>query len=264
MKTLFFLIMIMLSCYLIVGCSENDQWVNQYSSLITECKFGREILLPIKNPNGLAYDGKYIWSVEYNNKRPGNIIAIDIESGFKKHSVSILEHMEGLAWDGKNFWVGAPAKKISKLDGNSLRIVKTINSPTGEDADGLAWDGKYLWIASHFHGRQGARIIKMDVVSIKILNEFDLPFKEVGDITYQDGHIWGIKFCLTDKPKDKPFIFKMDTGSGKIVRLYHAKELPRKMWGLTQINGNLWLSNEKERETSTIKIIEVLIPKNEK
>nr|MDA3917532.1 hypothetical protein [Deltaproteobacteria bacterium] len=255
---------ITLSCFLIIGCSEKDEWVDEYSSLIRECKLGREISLPLKIPNGLAYDGKYVWSADYNNKRPGNIIAIDINSGIIKHSVSILEHMEGLTWDGRNFWVGAPAKKISKLAENSLRIVKTINSPTGEDADGLAWDGKYLWIASHFHGRRGAQIIKMDVDSKKILNEFNLPFKEVGDITYMDGYIWGIKFCLSDKPEEKPYIFKMDTDFGEIVRLYHTKELPRKMWGLTQINGKLWLSNEKEKETSVIKIIEVLFHKDEK
>lgn len=253
--------LIILICYL-AGCSKGSEseseWIEEYSSLITEFKFGKEVLLPVKEPNGLAYDGRFIWVADYQTGNPGEIISIDISTGKQHSSFAVFTHMEGLTWDGKNIWVGAPRNKITKLDAESLEIVESIDSPTGEDADGLAWDGQYLWVSSHFHGKKGAEIIKVDVDSWKKLQVISLPFKEVGDIAYMDGYIWAVRFALTDDPEDKPFVVKIDTESGKIVKLYYNQRLTKIIWGLTHAEGRLWLTMEIDQYAPP-KIMEVII-----
>ena len=256
---------LMLLCFIIIfisffliGCPDKNDWTEEYQSIITEFPIGREILLPIAEPNGMAYNGKLIWAADYQTIKFGKIVAIDIKNGTVKKTVKALKHMEGLTWDGKNFWVGAPARKITKLDGMSLKPIETIDSPTGEDADGLAWDGKFLWIVSHFHGKKKVQLVKMDVNFNKVLKRFNLPFKEIGDLAYMNDYIWAAKYCKSDDSKDCPFIVKIDTTSANIIKLYYNKELPRKLWGLTEVNGHLWVNNGGDR-SSPSKIIELLI-----
>ncbi|MDR4503205.1 MAG: hypothetical protein MRK01_00250 [Candidatus Scalindua sp.] len=195
---------------------------------------------------------------DYQTVNPGEIVSVDISTGKQHKSFAVFTHMEGLTWDGKSIWVGAPAKKITKLDAESLEIVESIESPTGEDADGLAWDGQYLWIASHFHGRKGVEIVKVDVDLRKKIQVISLPFKEIGDIAYTDGYIWAVKFSSTDDPDDKPFIVKIVPESGEIVKLYYNQKLPKKIWGLTHVNNRLWLNNGGDRSAPP-KILEVII-----
>lgn len=243
--------------FLLFGCSGDDDWLINYKSIISGIELGREIVIPIKNPNGLAFDGKYLWVADYNQKKPGEIIAIDPATHEMVRSAVVLPHMEGLAWDGKDFWVGSPARKISRLDGRTLRVVETFDTPTGEDADGLAWDGSRLWIASHFHGRGGAKVVRIDVNTKKVLKEFKLPFKEIGDIAYLNEHIWAVKFCLPDAPKAQSYIVKIDPDSGKIINLFYDAKLPRQIWGLTEMGNRLWVNNGGEKNVPP-KLIELM------
>ena len=93
-------------------------------------ELGREIVIPIKNPNGLAFDGKYLWVADYNQKKPGEIIAIDPVTHGIIRSAVVLPHMEGLAWDGSHLWI---ASHFHGREGFPVALF---------DADGFVASGK--------------------------------------------------------------------------------------------------------------------------
>lgn len=99
-------------------------------------------------PKGLAYDGTYLWNVNfledeiYKLTKSGQVVgSIPAPAGISS----------GLAWDGNSLWVSEwYSYKIYKIDPASGEILKSFNAPDyGNEFPsgvplGLAWDGTSL------------------------------------------------------------------------------------------------------------------------
>jgi DNA-binding beta-propeller fold protein YncE len=106
---------------------------------------------PFSCPQGLAFDGKYLWNVD---RKTDMIYKIDTDNGLILDSISSPGYVpRGLTWDGKNLWcVDAEENLIFSINPQTRIVEKTISSPAS-DPEGLAWDGKYLWIADSKEGK---------------------------------------------------------------------------------------------------------------
>jgi DNA-binding beta-propeller fold protein YncE len=102
-------------------------------------------------PDGLAWDGKYLWNADRDESR---IYKLDT-------SGNVIDYIEapggspgGLSFDGTYLWsLSGYTLLIYKLD-FSGNVFESFYSPATFDSyhiynfpTGLAWDGKYLWVA---------------------------------------------------------------------------------------------------------------------
>lgn len=140
------------------------------------------------HPQGLAFDGTYLWSVDfldgkiYKLSKSGAVIgSIPAPSGIAS----------GLAWDGANLWVSEwYTYKIYKLNPENGQILMSFNAPDFEEKPpyGLAWDGSYLW-ASNSNG-----IYKLDPATGAVLascNDSAFEYGKAYAMTWDGQYLWG-------------------------------------------------------------------------
>ena len=107
---------------------------------------GKSALGPYNS--GLAYDGTYLWSVDFVDEKIYKLSKSGAVFGSIPAPGSLCS---GLAWDGENLWVSEWfSYKIYKLDPTNGQILMSFNAPDygREYPYGLAWDGTYLWISN--------------------------------------------------------------------------------------------------------------------
>ena len=103
---------------------------------------------PCMHPNGLAFDGTYLWIADHVYK-----IYRITTSGTVVDSFDSPDHPgfypSGLAFDGTYLWIASRENTdtIFKIT-TSGTVVDSFDGP-GYNPSGLAFDGTYLWIASH-------------------------------------------------------------------------------------------------------------------
>lgn len=105
---------------------------------------------PGSSPQGLAWDGKYLWVVDDSTDR---IYKLDPSNGAVLLSLaSIGSDPRGLVWDGKCLWNSDNSShKIYRLDSAKGSMISAIDAPVMEvkrgisPLGGLTWDGNYLW-----------------------------------------------------------------------------------------------------------------------
>lgn len=125
------------------------------------CKVDRDFKLVKKLPppapwlRDMAYDGESLFvASSYEEK----IYVLDPETGSVRDHFPLphsdktpMDHPEGLAWDGKYFWLANNAfdgdDYIYKLDPKTKPwgVVEQYKAP-GPEPTGLAFDGQYLWV----------------------------------------------------------------------------------------------------------------------
>ena len=99
------------------------------------------------HPDGLAWDGDYLWIGEQN----GKIYRVNASTGQAVYSFSVplqpdTSNPKGLAWDGEHMWVGYQVTGLIKEhDITTGDVLTAFASPSGGYQQGLAWDGCHLW-----------------------------------------------------------------------------------------------------------------------
>jgi len=139
------------------------------------------------HPMGLAFDGTYLWSVDflddkiYKLSKSGAVIgSIPAPSGIPS----------GLAWDGTNLWVSEwYTYKIYKLNPENGQILMSFNAPDFEEEYpfGLAWGGTHLW-ASTSNG-----IYKLDPATGAVLascNDSAFKYGKAYGMTWDGQYLW--------------------------------------------------------------------------
>ena len=147
---------------------------------------GQSFLGP--HPVGLAFDGTYLWSVDfldekiYKLSKSGAVIgSIPAPSGIPY----------GLAWDGANLWVNEWfTYKIYKLNPDNGQILMSFNAPDFEEEHpcGLAWDGAHLWV-SNSNG-----IYMLDPATGAVLascNDSAFIYAKAYGLTWDGQYLWG-------------------------------------------------------------------------
>ncbi|MDZ7698922.1 MAG: matrixin family metalloprotease [Deltaproteobacteria bacterium] len=139
-------------------------------------------------PMGLAFDGTYLWSVDYLDdkiyelSKSGAVIgSIPAPSGISS----------GLAWDGTNLWVSEWfSYKIYKLNPENGQVLMSFNAPDFEEEYpyGLAWDGTHLWVST------SNGIYMLDPATGAVLescNDSAFKYGRAYGMTWDGQYLWG-------------------------------------------------------------------------
>jgi glutamine cyclotransferase len=104
----------------------------------------QQFTAPGAQPWGLTFDGKYLWLVDFAEKR---ISKIDPANGLELATFPTPDPVggcKGVTWDGTYLYVmGWTSPKIYKMDTNGNHL-GTIPITLG--GGGIAWDGNHFWI----------------------------------------------------------------------------------------------------------------------
>ncbi len=159
------------------------------------------IAAPASCPQGLTFDGKYLWNVDRDTDM---IYKLDSKSGAILDSIPTPGYIpRGLTWDGKWLWtVDAGEELIYAIDPKTQIVERTIYCPVSKPY-GLAWDGKYLWIADDGDD-QLHQISPEDGTTIV-------------SIPAPSSHPWGLAFdgkylWVSDRYKDMIYMVTPDKG----------------------------------------------------
>ncbi len=145
-------------------CGKGFLWVadslnKEIIKLSGNYEFVKRIPAPGSAPNGLAFDGKYLWVAD---SKESMIYKISTDNG-KVLEVfnSPIERTTGLAWDCSNLWIigmnkckhsseDCYEKRLLKLDVVSGKVTHEIKLPRQIDrpsslvwVDGILWAGDY-------------------------------------------------------------------------------------------------------------------------
>ncbi|MBN2072277.1 MAG: transglutaminase [Candidatus Krumholzibacteriota bacterium] len=181
-------------------------------------------LTGIKNPTGIAWNGKTIWVAD---RKTDSFNEIDPETGILIRSIDSPGYFpSGLALHDDLLWsVDPSAAKIYATDPVTGNTVKTIDSPTPSPT-GLAWNGSELWICDN----SSDIIMKIDPEDGTTIISFPAPATDPRGMTFGNGYLW-----CSDRIRDR--IFMIDIISGEVVIILDS---PGPFtWGLAWKDGHL-------------------------
>ncbi len=191
---------------------------------------------PAEYPEGLTYDGTYIWSTSILDQF---IFKHDPNTG---EVISKIPSPGGgtmdLAWDGEYLWnADYDVNKIYKLDTNG-NILKEFDTP-GEQPMGLTWDGEYLWHTDYTL----KQIYKMDTDG-NILSQFDAPGQKPHGLAWDGEYLWNSDAVTYN-------IYKLDTSGNILEKYYFPYSYPT---GLALQGEFLWMAARDTGKIYKLKI----------
>jgi sugar lactone lactonase YvrE len=185
---------------------------------------------PAAKPDGIAWDGTYIWLTGETNRR---IYKVNPANGAVVSSIPSPNTLPtGLAWDGSYLWVAdAASYEIYKLDPSSGSVVSSFSAPgTHQSCEGLAWDGANLWHTNFVDNR----VWKLNPANGQVLAQFTLFGKTglTGVAWHPSGFLW-----LSDQNTDS--VYRVGPSGGTILERCPAPDTV--VQGLTVQNvGGSW------------------------
>jgi sugar lactone lactonase YvrE len=161
----------------------------------------RTIPTPFRCPQGLTFDGKYLWNVD---RRSDQIYKIDPAAGAIVDSIATPGYIpRGLTWDGKWLWCAdAEEGNICAIDPRTKIVERTISCPVANPTD-LAWDGKQLWIA----GDGEERLNKISSEDGTTISSIPAPTPNAWGLTFDGTYLW-----VSDRFKDMIYMVAPETG----------------------------------------------------
>ena len=180
---------------------------------------------PSNCPQGLAYDGEYLWNVD---RKSDMIYKIDPEDGSVVDSLPAPGYVpRGLTWDGRRLWcVDADENVIYAINPTTEIVERTIYCPVSRPG-GLAWDGEYLWIADDGDNKLH-QISSEDGTTIVSITA---PTSHPGGLTFDGTYLW-----VADRYKDR--IYMLTPEKGDVIIDFKAPG-PH-CWGLAWDGSHLW------------------------
>jgi glutamine cyclotransferase len=173
---------------------------------------------PGDKPEGLAFDGRYLWC---NNFTDGSLYKVDPVDGHvvaHYQGAGLPSAPEGLAWDGEHVWschwrTGFIFKMRETAEG--MEIVQTFTKPAGSgNSVGLGWDGSHLWLtcwpsASYEFGQ----IYQLDPNDGTVITMHELPVYWIEDLAWDGTYFWSCEW-------GRGVGFAIDTATGDTLNSY--------------------------------------------
>jgi hypothetical protein len=185
----------------------------------------KTIPAPACCPQGLTFDGEYLWNVD---RKTDMIYKIDPDDGSVVDSISAPGYVpRGLTWDGTWLWcIDAEESAIYAINPDTKIIEKAIYCPVGRPSD-LAWDGQYLWIAAD-RNTELHQITTEDGTTVKSI---PAPTRNSTGITFDGTYLW-----VADRYRD--MIYMVTPDGGDVI--VHFEAPGEHAWGLAWDGEYLW------------------------
>jgi glutamine cyclotransferase len=186
---------------------------------------------PFEGNHGLAWDGTYLWLVNWGLKTANRL---DPSTCQVVHSIPLPgTYPTGLAWDGTHLWAAdGNSEKIYRLDPSSGAIEVELDSP-GSFPNGLGFGGADL-IASDSASNINSdpdELHRISVTGTLLLRE-PSPGEHPSGVTFDGEYVWH-----SDNIRDE--IYKLDASDFSVIETYQAPgTYPN---GLAWDGWNLWV-----------------------
>ncbi|MEW6050764.1 MAG: transglutaminase domain-containing protein [Candidatus Zixiibacteriota bacterium] len=186
----------------------------------------RSIATPSGYTQGLAFDGKHLWSCDRRNDQ---LYQIDPKDGHVVDSLSTPGYAPtAIAWDGKRIWCADAETSLLYAVNPTTRLTEwTISSPV-EQPEGLAWDGAYLWVAD----MAADKLHKIDPSDGTTIVSIPSPTANSSDLTFYSRYLWAV-----DHFRDEIYMLTPDRGD-VVITLSSPGKYPS---GLAFDRKNLWV-----------------------
>ncbi len=185
----------------------------------------KSIATPGCCPQGLTYDGRYLWNVD---RMSDLIYKIDPANGSVIDSLPAPAYVpRGLTWDGRRLWcVDAEEHRIYAIDPQTEIVERTIYCPVTRP-NGLAWDGEYLWVADDGDNQ----LHQISVEDGTTITSIPSPTRSPYGLTFDGTYLW-----VSDRHADE--IYMVTAEEGEVVLALKAPG-PH-CWGLAWDGTHLW------------------------
>jgi hypothetical protein len=183
------------------------------------------IAAPHNCPQGLTWDGSYLWSVD---RKSDQIYRINPTTGTVLDSLPTPAYVpRGLTWDGTRLWcVDAEESTIYAINPRTRIVEKTIYCPAARPA-GLAWDGKHLWLADY-----GAdELLQISAEDGTTIMSITAPSSNPCGLAFDGNYLW-----VSDRVQD--MIYMVTPDRGDVIISFDAPA-PH-AWGLAWDGENIW------------------------
>ena len=186
---------------------------------------------PLGGPNGITFDGKYVWCRDKDGMRlcqvnPGDGAVISFFKCIPYHQIA------GLAWDGNHIWASIVSKKkIYKYHTTTGEVLSTIDAP-GSSPHGLEWVNGHLWSAS----LDERKIYKVKAENGEVVFSFDSPGTRPHGLAWDGSHLWSVD--TNDK-----VIYKHNSQSGEVLDSFECPE-GTEPHGLAWDGSSLWYDDQ--------------------
>jgi len=151
---------------------------------------------PGTNCYALTYDGEYLWTADYYEKK---IYQLETEDGYVMKSFPFpddVPFLEGLTWDGESLWAttwqesngnGTRIYQIDPADGSVIKYIPYNNRDPWPH--GITFDGTYLWVCNFLY-EQGNQLEKIDSETGNIIRSIATPSPSAIGLTWDGNSLW--------------------------------------------------------------------------
>ena len=187
---------------------------------------------PARTGRGIAWDGKYLWTIgEYERL----IYQIDPITGsvFKYYPVQWgMAYPQSIAYDGNYLWITAADGKIRKINPKTGALMDQL---PGSYTSGITWDGSYLRVANN----NTYTIDKIDSSNGNLINSIPYPQDAyiIIDIAWDGDNLWYIDRGTYSGNK----LYKINPDTGEVLAKISSGSNVSKFVGVTCDDTSLWV-----------------------
>ncbi len=157
---------------------ENGDLRNQYTGPYTG------------GPNGLAYDGQYVYGVS------GLGSEMPFFARFSPIDGSVLEYFDlpvasptGITFGGGYLWISeTDGHQLVKINPSTMEVIKTFTKDPFFSSS-LAYDGQFLWLV-HYIRDDGSYLSRIEPSTGTTLNTYQAPGPEPVGLAISDGLLY--------------------------------------------------------------------------
>jgi len=185
----------------------------------------KSIPAPFRCPQGLTFDGQYLWNADRNSDM---IYQINHGDGSVVDSLPTPGYVpRGLTWDGERLWCVDGEEQLIFAINPVTRIVEmTIYCPVSRPT-GLAWDGEYLWLAAD----RSEELHKISSEDGTTIASIPAPTSHAWGLTFDGTYLW-----VSDRYKNMIYMIMPDNGD--VIISFEAPG-PHSC-GLAWVGSKLW------------------------
>jgi len=204
----------------------------------------RSFLSPGPSPQGLAWDGEYLW---VSDDSTDTIYSINHLNGSINSSFSSPgSEPKGITYDGMYLWnIDNNARKIFKLNPEDGSVINFLELPEEYPFTGLTWDGTYLWSA--YLAGWSSRVVRIDPVNGNIDTSF---YCDAEGLAFDGTYLWNVD---SQNGNSVGFVKKRELPSGTVISCFRIPVYYPT--GLTFDGTYLWLAY---KDTDTIYQMDVI------
>jgi len=161
----------------------------------------RSIPAPFKCPQGLTFDGEYLWNADRNSDL---MYKINTGDGTVLDSLPTPGYVpRGLTWDGGRIWcVDAEEELIYAVNPATKIVERTIYCPVSRPT-GMAWDGEHLWLAAD----RSEELHKISSEDGTTIVSIPAPTPHAWGLAFDGTYLW-----VSDRYKDKIYMVTPENG----------------------------------------------------